>query len=307
MLISKSYSNFFYRLSVCLLLLQLPHVNANEALEVQQAIDAYQERSWEFGLSVGYGQRTNPLANSSDIPLYAVFNMAWYGDWLFFDNGDLGLNFYENDQLSLNLISHVNNERGVFEWFNKGVRIFGFPSASGTSNFDNEPSTASSQVPGDPSEMEETPILIEIPDRNIAVDIGGEIMYANNWGEVQLQLLSDISFQHKGFEIWAAYSYPWHYGNWSFVPSVGFVWKSKRLLDYYYGVRDDEVQEGLPAYRAKSGTNAFVRLTATYRLSQHWGIVGVFEYESLNASIQNSPLIDSESIETYFIGLTYQF
>lgn len=287
MFFSKSYSNsFFHALIVCLLLLQLSIVNADEATEVQQAIDAYQERSWEFGLSVGYGRRTNPLINSSDIPLYAVFNMAWFGDWLFFDNGDLGINFYENELLALNVITHINNERSVFEWFNKGVQVFGFPSASGTGL---------------------APEQVEIPQRGISVDIGLELMYAHEWGELQVQFLSDISFKHKGFEVWAAYTYPWQYENWTLMPSVGLVWKSKQLLDYYYGVRDDEAQQGLSAYNAGSGTNAFVRFTLSYHLSNHWAIVGLIEYESLSASIQNSPIVDRKSIETFFIGISYQF
>lgn len=302
MLIFKNHYRLLHILSFLLLLLSLPYVSADDELEIQQAIDAYKERPWEFGVSVGYGVHTNPLINSSDVPLYAVFNIAWFGDWLFFDNGDLGINFYEDEQLSLNMITHINNERVVFEWFNKGVHIFGFPTAGGTSP--NE--AASGNLSGAPGSQQNTG-TIEIPDRHITVDMGMEVMYANEWGELQIQFLSDISFQHNGFEIWAAYTYPWRYGNWSLIPTAGFVWKSERLLDYYYGVHDDEAQPGLPAYQANSGTNAFVRLSIAYSLSNHWGIVGIFEYESLSKSIQNSPIVDSKSIETLFIGLTYQF
>ena len=295
---------------------------AEDELEIQQAIAAYEERSWKFGISAGYGARTNPLANSSDIPLYLIFNMAWFGDWVFFDNGDLGLNFYEGDQFSFNVMTHLNNERSVFEWFNKGVRVFGVPTAGSTFNSetglqngaagsaDNEAFSSVHNLPEELSLQEQdiaTNKAIAIPNRKVAVDAGLEILYTANWGEVQMQFLSDISFRHKGFEIWGSYTYPWQYGNLLLMPSVGFVWKSSHLLNYYYGVRYDEAQPGLPVYQASSGTNAFVRLSAVYNLTNHWGIVGVVEYESLSASIQHSPFVDKKSIQTYFIGLTYQF
>ncbi len=315
------FKHYLYILNFCSMLLVAPIVNANNELDIQQAIANYEERSWEFGISVGYGARANPLVNSSDVPLYLVFNIAWFGDWVFFDNGDLGLNFYERDKLSLNLITHLNNERSVFEWFNKGVRIFGVPTA-GTSFVEHE-GEGRSQVANVgsfaaldnlPEELVlqdldlDTSTTITIPNRKVAIDAGLEVLYTADWGELQMQFLSDISFRHKGFEIWGSYTYPWQYGRLLLTPSVGFVWKSSRLLNYYYGVRYDEaLSAGMPAYQASSGTNAFVRLAAVYNLSNHWGIVGVVEYESLSASIQDSPFVDKKSIQTYFIGLTYQF
>ncbi|NOQ15497.1 MAG: hypothetical protein GQ581_00385 [Methyloprofundus sp.] len=314
------FKRYLYILIFWGVLLVTSTVSADDELDIQRAIAAYEERSWEFGVSAGYGARTNPLVNSSDVPLYLIFNMAWFGDWVFFDNGDLGLNFYEGDKLSLNLITHLNNERSVFEWFNKGVRVFGVPTAGASfaasvDEGDNqvagiEPFAAARNLPEELALQDldlESSATIAIPDRKVAVDAGLEVLYTADWGELQMQFLSDISFRHKGFEIWGSYTYPWQYGNLSLTPSVGFVWKSSSLLNYYYGVRYDEAQSGMPAYQAGSGTNAFVRLAAVYHLSNHWGIVGVVEYESLSASIQDSPFVDKKSIQTYFIGLTYQF
>ena len=137
-------------------------------------------------MAAGYGRRSNPLVNSDDIPLYALLNIAWFGDWLFFDNGDLGLTLHETDTLSVNLIAHVNNEHGVFEWFNNsktGVQFF--PNSSFS------PSPETDPVPEQP---------VKPPKRKFAVNGGLEIIYADDWGDFQLQLLSDISATHKGME-----------------------------------------------------------------------------------------------------------
>ena len=40
---------------------------------------------------------SNPLVQSDDIPIIADFDIAWFGDHWFFDNGDLGLTVADND------------------------------------------------------------------------------------------------------------------------------------------------------------------------------------------------------------------
>jgi outer membrane scaffolding protein for murein synthesis (MipA/OmpV family) len=148
---------------------------------------------------------------------------------------------------------------------------------------------------------------IEIPRRSFAVDGGLEIIYTDDWGDLQLQVLSDISFTHKGFEVWASYAYPWQHENWKLVPSLGINWKSSNLLNYYYGVRGGEETSVRSAYTATSGFNSFVKLSLSYRINDNWGIVGVAEYETLSRSIRLSPIVDRQSIETLFIGIMYNF
>ncbi|HFD13029.1 MAG TPA: MipA/OmpV family protein [Crenotrichaceae bacterium] len=290
-------------------------IRADEEAEIQQAIAAYQERPWVFGVAAGYGNRSNPLVNSKDIPLYAVIDIAWFGDWFFFDNGDVGITLRETDKLSVNLIAHVNNERGVFEWFNNsrlGVQFFPDGTFSpnpedpaGPATDDNNP--AGSQDENRIPEDKFSKRAVKPPKRDFAVDGGLEIIYADVWGDLQLQVLSDISNTHKGVEVWASYGYTWEYGNWKLTPSAGINWKSSHLLDYYYGVRRSEARDNRPAYEAGSGINSFARLAVSYRFNDHWGIVGVAEYESLSRSIRRSPIVNKDSIETFFVGIMYRF
>lgn len=336
------------------LLMAAPDLSKDEEAEIQQAIEEYEERSWELGLAAGYGVRTNPLVNSDDIPMYAVLNVAWFGEQFFFDNGDLGLTVHETDKLSVNFIAHVNDERGIFEWLNNsrlGVQFFGSEASSdfsppltdqgmgeenlvqddnseynSTPDFELDPdneeldccSDFESEVQNqndfppddlidDAETRDENQGQVEIPRRNFAVDGGLEIMYADDWGDLQFQVLSDISFTHKGFEVWASYAYPWQHGNWKLVPSVGFNWKSSALIDYYYGVRKEEANLLRPAYRASSGFNSFAKLSLAYRINDNWGLVGVAKYEALSRSIRQSPIVDRQSIETLFIGIMYNF
>ncbi len=48
------------------------------------------ERRWRLGAAFGYGERTNPLIQSEDIPVIVDLDIAWFGKRWFFDNGDIG-------------------------------------------------------------------------------------------------------------------------------------------------------------------------------------------------------------------------
>ena len=52
--------------------------------------------SWRFGVALGYGERTNPLIQSDDIPIVVDLDIAWFGERWFFDNGDLGFSLVDN-------------------------------------------------------------------------------------------------------------------------------------------------------------------------------------------------------------------
>lgn len=286
----------------CLLLLNFfAQAEADLQAEIENALANYNERSWELSIAAGYGVKTNPLVNHDDIPLYLVVNAAWFGQRLFFDNGDLGLMLHETEKWSLNIISHVNNERLIYEWMSEsGFGAQFLELASGNI-------AASDPIPSNERVPTNIETEIELTDRSLAVDAGIELIYSDDWGDIQLQLLSDASFTHKGIEFWGSYGYQWSFQHLRIAPSIGFHWKSRLLLDYYYGVRDEEATPGRPAYTATSGLQGFFRLSASYQLSNHWAIVGLAEYETLSRSVRQSPLVERSDLATLFIGIMYNF
>src|SRR3954470_11663654 len=77
--------------------------NAPEAARTADAVAAVtpapaqlppRERSWRLGAAFGYGERTNPLIQSDDIPVIVDVDIAWFGKRWFFDNGDLGYTLF---------------------------------------------------------------------------------------------------------------------------------------------------------------------------------------------------------------------
>lgn len=273
------------------------------------------ERSWSLGMALGYGERSNPLISGESIDINAVIDFSWYGERFFFDNGDFGLTLHEARNWSVNLIATFNNERNYYNYLTG--RTFGLDSllnnqfgiAGGGSllpDGEQKPSTDESLIP-EGFVPETLNLATELPDRDFALNSGFEFLYISPWGDIQAQLLSDISSTHKGQEAWLSWSRPWYTRTNEFTLTLGLEWKSADLVSYYYGVRSDEAFPGRPFYEGSAGTNTFIRFAARHAFSEHWHLVGMVEREFLSSAISASPIVDEDAVDTFFTGIFYRF
>ncbi len=249
-----------------------------------EAPSAAGESRWQLGFALGYGLRTNPLIQSDDIPIVIDVDIAWFGDRLFFDNGDLGFTFADNDWVTASLVARINSDR-VF--FGRTDTRFVTLDAVGM------PLTEA--------------IEFEVPDRSYATELGIEVLADGAWGQLQLTAQHDISGTHDGYELFADYGYGWRRERWYFQPSFGLSYKSEALNDYYWGVRENEANPALPAYIAGDGLNAHARLAVSYQLSRHWNFSLVTEYERLNDDAASSPIVKEDNVLGYFAGFGFRF
>ena len=227
---------------------------------------------WRVGLAAGLGERSNPLINSDDVPIYGMVQLSYFGERFFFDNGDLGWHLAGGRNWNLNAIAGVGGERSFFDHLNEGSIGFSpiFDGAPGAPPAEGEPPPEDNgQEPPLQDEFEQEEVKVEAPDRDFTVDGGLELLYYLGDSELQLQVLTDISDRHNGQEVWLSWAIPQASGRWQWVPSFGVNWKSGRAADYYYGVQKSEAQPGLPAHRVDAATNWFARLTASYSLDDH--------------------------------------
>lgn len=255
-----------------------------QAAMAGESVDGADESRWRIGAAFGYGIRTNPLVQSDDIPIVVDLDIAWFGDHFFFDNGDIGVTFADNDFITASLVARLNSDR-VF--FSKTDTKFISVDLAGLSL-------------GEAVEF-------TVPDRDYAVELGVELLSDGDWGRLQLGAFHDISSTHDGYEIFFDYGYGWRSQRWYFEPSIGASFKSEALNDYYWGVADDEVSVALPPYQAGSGINTHARLMLSYQVSRHWTFSLVTEYERLNSDAAASPLVIDDNVFGYFAGFGYQF
>ena len=260
------------------------------------ANDASSKRSWNLGLSLGAGQRSNPLINGEQIDLWWSLDFAWFGEHLFFDNGDLGLTLSERSDSTLNWVARINTERAFFSEINEGL----FSQA-----------TFANQFPLVEVGSDEFEALsaqeVDVPDRDYAFETGFEYLLDKSWGRVHAQAMFDVSSVHNGFDVWVNVSNDYVVGRWHIVPSLSMNWKSDKLNNYYYGVRENESSTLLPEYQASGGLNLAVKVSASYYISQRWRFMLAMDYESINSEAADSPLLEDDYIAAYFTGLHYAF
>jgi outer membrane protein len=280
------------------------------------------ERSWDLGLALGVGERSNPLIIGEDININTVIDFTWTGRKFYFDNGDFGYTFVERQAYAFSVVATFNNERNYYNYLTgqdvglESASRFGFKAPGFNINGEESPTdelfiSEEDRVtnPGLPDVVTSDFLNrnTELPDRDFALNSGFEFLYISPWGDIQAQLLSDVSSTHNGQEAWLSWSHPWYTANSELNLTFGLEWKSANLVNYYYGVRPEESFPGRDAYAAGSGTNSFIRLAARHRFSDHWNLVAMVEREFLSSAIYQSPIVNDRAVNTYFTGLFYQF
>jgi len=250
----------------------------------EEPAEGDQESNWRLGAAFGYGQRSNPLVQSDDIPIYVDVDVAWFGEHWFFDNGDLGVTFADNDTLTASLVARFNSDRVFFGKTDTRFVVF--------------------DAAGAPLSQ---PVEFKPPDRDYAVELGAELLTDGAWGALQLTAFQDVSGTHGGYELYADYSYGWRNQRWYVEPSFGASYKSAKLNDYYWGVTQDEAGIVVLPYEADAGVNWHARLMLGYQLRRHWALSLVAEYERLNSEAAASPIVADDNVLGYFAGISYRF
>jgi outer membrane protein len=258
-----------------------------------------EERNWRLGIALGFGERSNPLIQSDDIPVIVDVDIAWFGKRWFFDNGDLGFSLIENDRFTTNLVARVNSDRAFFSKTN--TRYVTFRAVSG--GFATPALNGDTGAPLAPEEA----LPLKPPKRDYAIEAGFETLIDGEWGAAALRAFHDVSGTHDGYEISANYSFRHTRGRFSVSPSVGVTWKDDALSNYYWGVRPDEASWVLAPYRAKAGLSWEAGVRTTYYLTKHTRLALAANYERLQHSVEESPIVAEPYVVGYFAGVAWSF
>ena len=248
------------------------------------AVVAQTPSNFSLGVAVGYGQRSNPLIQSDDVPVYVDIDIAWYAERWFFDNGDLGLTLHDGPVATINTVARINSDRVFF-----GLTDDGFVRVSAA----NEPLAQ--------------PALLEIPDRDFAVELGVEVLTSGDWGSFSVDVFGDVSGTHRGYTVSTWYQRHFAIGQWAIEAGLGATYADMNFNDYYWGVRSVEASAALPAYLAGGGIDVTGRIGARYVFNRQWTAAIVVEAERLNDETFASPLVDTRTVVGVFAGVGYRF
>ena len=148
----------------------------------------------------------------------------------------------------------------------------------------------------------------QLEDRDISADIGLEAILKAPYGIVSIQALNDIGNASDAAEFKINYQYFWRLSNqWTLMPNVGLEWLSDDRANYYYGILESEVAQGVEKYRPNNVIIPHVSLGASYVFSPKWRTTGAVTHKFLPNKVVDSPLVDASSTTNFFMGITYKF
>jgi len=240
---------------------------------------------FEISVSLGVGQRSNPIAGRSDIPLIVIPHISYYGKRFFVENLELGYTLHDGDTNTFSLVAAPGYDR-VFFYRNDLQNIF---IAGGTA-------TPTSGV--FPAPIPDEGRDFQIGPRRTTYLAGPEWTF--DYGRVtgQVTALREVTGRHEGYEVRAGIAVPLIESKSSLVASAGFTWKSREVVRYYYGV--DEL------YEPGSAFSPFIKLRYSRPLSERWAFNAFAHYERLPGSIAASPIVSENHVATVFAGAAFR-
>lgn len=273
----------------CLLLatLMLSRGAAAQSACTAPSADCMVVGEWNISLSLGLGQRSNPVAGNSDIPLLLLPQISYYGKRFFLENLELGFTLHDSDANTLSLIAAPGYDR-IFFYRNDLQNYFVSGGSFGL--------VSAPQYNADNRGLGEREYPVRA--RHTTYLVGPEWTF--NYGRLvgQVDALYEVTGRHQGYEVRAALATALLQAEDSLTLSAGLTWKSAALVRYYYGIER--------LYQPGSALNPFVKLAYSKPLSPRWAFNAFAHYEYLGAAIADSPIVSGHGVTTVFAGIVFK-
>ena len=277
-------------------------ISVRQASACEQDEQCLATNQWKFGIALGLGATSNPLVGGDNIPLVILPDIAWYGEAAYFDNGELGYQWLEKKSFSFVTYLSLDTERAFFNFWHPSNILLPINRVSSIAD-----AQAPSKAP-DFSGPEQLSVSIDnVSRRNWAVMGGARWYYRPNSAEWQLSLEKDLSATHNGTKLDLSYQHFWQWQTFRFSTQVKMIWKSSALVNYYYGVDEQDKVEPSFFYQASSGWQPLIALSLQKKMQNNWLWLNRISLQKLHSGMTNSPLVEEGNIYSVFSGFAYQF
>jgi outer membrane protein len=244
---------------------------------------------FEISASLGYGQRSNPVAGKSDIPLVIIPHISYYGKRFFLENLELGFTLHDGETHTFNLVAAPGYDRAFF--YRSDLQNLFVPSGTlstgGGGNF------------VDKIDIPEQGREFEVRSRDTTYLAGPEWTFGYGDFSGQVTALREVTGEHDGYEVRAAFGGPLlRVKRASLAASAGVTWKSRELIRYYYGV--DQL------YEPGSAFSPFIKMRYAQPISDRWSLNAFVHYEHLPSAIADSPIVSESHVTTVFAGVVFR-
>lgn len=97
------------------------------------------------------------------------------------------------------------------------------------------------------------------------------------------------------------------YRNWDIYIGGGVTYYSNQIMDYYYGISEEEVTSAREYYNPNAGFKGSLEVYAQYPLSKKWSFNAGITQTYYSNVIGRSPIIDKQHITQFSLGAIYVF
>lgn len=300
------FQHLFRPLAVAL----VPALLAGSVLACEpETKDCVEVGKWDISLGIGAGVRTNPVEDTSDIPLVLIPQVNYNGERFFIQNLDVGMMLWESEQHQLNLLATPSYDQVFFHRWSPSNFFLDTKSLTSSGGKEGDVENLPVINPGDkefvgPSfnDLQQR----QLRNRRMAGLAGLEYRFTLGDFDLQAQYLTDFTGIHDGEEARVSLAKHWASGRHHFITSLGAVWQSSEVTNYYYGLTQAEA-DSRGAYSTDAAISAIARFDWNYQLTERWDLRLLASYRQLPDEISASPLINDNKVITVFIGGVYHF
>jgi outer membrane protein len=131
-------------------------------------------------------------------------------------------------------------------------------------------------------------------DREFSMDAGASLNYKNNNWKISFSTMFDVLNRSNGSELVTSISHTFRFGPVFVEPNITFSYLNDNHVNYYYGVKKDEISSNRPEYLGKSALNTGFGLSISTPI-----LFGGFTQLSLRRTWFSEAITDSPLVEDH--------
>ncbi len=155
---------------------------------------------------------------------------------------------------------------------------------------------------------DDSPYLEGMEKRNSSVEAGFVFDWKPGKYRLSTTLFTDILGNSNGQQAAMDFSRMWTFNRrqWGISPSIGVVWQSSNMVDYYVGVTPEEATPDRPAFRGHSAINFRSSLFGYFFINMRVRLTGLIRIQRLDNGILESPIVDQQRGIFGLVGISYR-
>ncbi len=154
---------------------------------------------------------------------------------------------------------------------------------------------------------EDSKDLIGMDDRKNSFEGGLAFGYKIHDTHLEITLLTDILDRYETWISKCEIGQDFQVGKLSVYPSVMATYQSSGFLDYYYGVKHNEVTNSRNAYKPSNGLELGIQTYINYPLTDNLSAFINLRVDRLSRETINSPIVSDDYIYSGLASLIYSF